>query len=233
MRHRRDSDECGGPPAAAATRLPFSATSVIEHERMHGSLRAAPWIFVALAACSRDDGASRSRTDSQREDSVMTAQQVRVRVRDLRAKVVLVNAWATWCDSCEHELPMLQQLADRLAPQSVRVLLVSVNEPDEHAQVRTFLADKGIRLTNFIAAPPLDAFKAGMNPRWPGMLPASFLFDETGKLRYFWGGEAFESEIVPVVEGLLAGKPIDGEARFDLAPEGANKASSKQNTRAR
>jgi hypothetical protein len=30
------------------------------------------------------------------------------------------------------------------------------------------------------------------------MPPASFLFDETGKLRYFWGGEAFESEIVPV-----------------------------------
>jgi hypothetical protein len=50
------------------------------------------------------------------------------------------------------------------------------------------------------------------------MLPASFLFDGTGKLRYFWGGEAFEAELTPIVDGLLAGKPIDGESRFDLAP---------------
>jgi hypothetical protein len=54
------------------------------------------------------------------------------------------------------------------------------------------------------------------------MLPASFLFDDAGKLRYFWGGEAFESEIMPIVEGLLAGHPIDGESRFDVAPEGPN-----------
>ena len=89
-------------------------------------------------------------------------------------------------------------------------------------------------MASYLAAPPLDAFKAGMSPRWPGMLPASFLFDETVKLRYFWGGEAFESEILPIVEGLLAGRPIDGESRFDLAPEGANvKGSPQQNTPAR
>lgn len=117
---------------------------------------------------------------------------------------------------------MLQKLADRFAPQGVQVLLVSVDEPDQMKQVRGFLVDKGIRLTSYLAAPPLDAFKAGMNPRWPGMLPASFLFDEKAKLRYFWGGEAFENEVVPIVEGLLAGKRIDGETRFDIAPEGAN-----------
>ena len=39
-----------------------------------------------------------------------------------------------------------------------------------------------------------------------------------GKVRYFWGGEAYENELVPIVEGLLAGQPIDGEARFGLAP---------------
>jgi hypothetical protein len=50
------------------------------------------------------------------------------------------------------------------------------------------------------------------------MLPASFLFDAAGKVRYFWGGEAYDAELVPIVEGLLEGKPIDGETRFDLAP---------------
>ena len=198
---------------------------------MDWMLRAAPWVFVGLVGCSRADTASPPLADST---SPVTAQQLRARVRDLHAKAVLVNAWATWCDSCEHELPMLQKLSERLTPQGVHVLLVSVNEPDELAEVRTFLAEKGIRLTNYLAAPPLDAFKAGMNPRWPGMLPASFLFDATGKLRYFWGGEAFESEMVPIVEGLLAGKAIDGESRFDVAPERANVSSApKRSTPAR
>ena len=50
------------------------------------------------------------------------------------------------------------------------------------------------------------------------MLPASFLFDGTGKLRYFWPGEAFENEVVPIIDGLLAGKAIDGEANISVSP---------------
>jgi thiol-disulfide isomerase/thioredoxin len=191
---------------------------------MHLARRAAPWFLLLSIGCSKDEGASRSRTDTPAEESLtaVTAEQLKTRLRALHAKAVLVNAWATWCDSCEHELPMLQKLAEKLGPQDVRVVLVSVDEPEERDQVRKFLVDKSIQLPNYLAARPLGSFKAGINPRWPGMLPASFLFDGTGKLRYFWGGEAFESEIVPIVEGLLAGRPIDGESRFDVAPEGAN-----------
>jgi hypothetical protein len=52
------------------------------------------------------------------------------------------------------------------------------------------------------------------------MLPASFLYDGAGTLRYFWGGEAFEDEVKPVLEALVAGKPIEGEATPSIAPEG-------------
>jgi hypothetical protein len=105
-----------------------------------------------------------------------------------------------------------------MAPKGVRVLLVSVDEPEDRARAKSFLADHAIRLPSYLAARPLGPFKSGIDPRWPGMLPASFLFDGAGKVRYFWGGEAYDEELVPVTEGLLAGKPIDGETRFDLAP---------------
>jgi thiol-disulfide isomerase/thioredoxin len=167
-------------------------------------------MVVGAAACSREPSSDAFAT--------ITVDELRAKVRSLGAKAVLVNAWATWCDSCQHELPMLQQLSERLAPNGVRVLLVSVDEPEDRDRARTFLAENGIRLPSYLAARPLGPFKTGLNPRWPGMLPASFLFDATGKLRYFWGGEAYEKELVPIVEGLLAGKAIDGETRFDLAP---------------
>jgi hypothetical protein len=50
------------------------------------------------------------------------------------------------------------------------------------------------------------------------MIPVSFLFDATGKLRYFWPGEVYEKELVPIVEGFVAGRHIDGTANFGLAP---------------
>ena len=62
------------------------------------------------------------------------------------------------------------------------------------------------------------AFKAAMAPRWPGMLPATFLFDRSGKVRYFWGGPVLETEIVPLLRRYLAGEHVDGMSNFALAP---------------
>jgi hypothetical protein len=50
------------------------------------------------------------------------------------------------------------------------------------------------------------------------MLPATFLFDSTGKLRYFWGGPVLENDVAPLLRRYLAGEHIDGEANFALAP---------------
>jgi thiol-disulfide isomerase/thioredoxin len=178
------------------------------------------WCVVALVACSRDAPPK----PEPSHVTTVTAEQLLTHVRELRAKAVLVNAWATWCDSCQHELPMLQKLAETYAARGVRVLLVSVDEAGEGQQVSAFLNENGVALTSYLAARPLGSFKEGMNPRWPGMLPASFLFDPAGKLRYFWPGEAYENEVVPVLDGLLAGQPIDGEANVGLAPGAARQA---------
>lgn len=146
------------------------------------------------------------------------AEELRGWMRTRKKKGTLVNAWASWCGPCREELPMLASIAKNLAAQSIDVVLVSVDEPDDRYKAEAFLKSFDIALPAFLAARPLGDFKVGLNPRWPGMLPASFLFDGTGKLRYFWGGEAFEHEIVAVIDGFLAGKPIDGESDFALAP---------------
>ena len=78
---------------------------------------------------------------------------------------------------------MLASLARNLAAQSVDVVLVSVDEPDDRNKAEAFLRSFDIKVPAYLAARPLGPFKEGLNPRWPGMLPASFLFDATGKLR--------------------------------------------------
>ncbi len=140
------------------------------------------------------------------------------KIKNSGHKGVVVNAWASWCDPCQHELPMLNRVSAQLAAQGVPIWLVSVDDPDGFAAARALLDSLHIELPSFAAEPPLAAFKVALNPKWPGMIPVSFLFDATAKLRYFWAGEVYEKELVPVVEGFVAGKHIDGVSDFGTAP---------------
>ena len=172
------------------------------------------------SAVPSSSGAELGPPSPAREDKLETISGAKLRERASRSgkKATLVNAWASWCGPCRREVPMLQALEGNLAAQGVEIVLVSVDEPEDAPKALSFLRDQKVSLKSYLAERPLDVFKRDLNPRWPGMLPASFLYDSEGKLRYFWGGEAFENEIVPVIEGLLSGKPIDGEASFPLAP---------------
>jgi len=194
-------------------------------------------VAVSLLGCSRDKAVRRSSSapaDSAalfgpRADLVPSALAVvdgaalLEKIRQSGHKGVVVNVWASWCDPCREELPMLARVAPKFAAQGVPIWLVSVDEPEGYSAAKGVLDSLHIELPAFAAAPPLQAFKLAMNPKWPGMIPVSFLFDGTGKLRYFWAGEVYEKELVPVVEGFIAGKHIDGVSDFGLAP-GATQA---------
>ena len=113
---------------------------------------------------------------------------------------------------------MLDAMSKNLRRQGIELVLVSVDEPEDQPKAEAFLKSFQIELPAYLAARPLGPFKEGLNPRWPGMLPATFLFDDSAKLRYFWGGPVEEHELLGVIEGFLAGKAIDGESDFTLAP---------------
>lgn len=113
---------------------------------------------------------------------------------------------------------MLVGMQTNLAPRGIGVMFVSVDESSSRDAAVSFLEEHGAKLPSYVAERPLGPFKVALNPNWPGMLPASFLFDKTGKLRYFWGGEVFEDELLDVVDKFLAGTLVDGEARFGLIP---------------
>jgi len=51
----------------------------------------------------------------------------RVALDALRGKVVLVNFWATWCKPCEDEMPAMERLYRRLAPEGFELLAISVD----------------------------------------------------------------------------------------------------------
>jgi thiol-disulfide isomerase/thioredoxin len=150
---------------------------------------------------------------------MLSADELIAEIRATGNKGTLVNAWASFCGPCRREIPMLEALSANLRAEGIAVYLVSLDDPADAPKAEAFLRERHVTLKSALVKPPIGAFKQRINPRWPGMLPASFLFDVEGRLRYYFGGEAFEEELVPVLDAFARGQPIEGEAGFQVAPE--------------
>src|SRR2546422_6932882 len=48
-----------------------------------------------------------------------------------RGKPLLVNFWATWCEPCREEYPMINDLARQYAPQGLIVVGISLDDDGE------------------------------------------------------------------------------------------------------
>lgn len=148
---------------------------------------------------------------------LVDSRQLLDRVRRSRATAVLVNCWASWCGSCKEELPSLVRLKQTF-DEAIDVIFVSMDDADGRPVASAMFHELESHTPGYAVDEPLETFKAAMNPRWTGVIPATFLFDRSGKLHYFWGGTVYENEITPLLRRYLAGENIDGEANFVLAP---------------
>lgn len=55
----------------------------------------------------------------------------KIRLSDYRGKVVFINFWATWCATCEVEMPSMQKLYDRFKGKGFEMLTISVDKDPE------------------------------------------------------------------------------------------------------
>ena len=97
---------------------------------------------------------------------------------DLEGKVVLVNAWATWCTPCVIEMPSFQRVYDDYRDQGFLVLGVSRDQGDP-SKVINFLEKKGI---TYPVAMSWDVDLGGITE--VSILPTSFLIGRDGTIRH-------------------------------------------------
>jgi peroxiredoxin len=62
--------------------------------------------------------------------TVRDLQGKRVRLAELRGKVVVLAFWATWCAPCLQELPHLEALQKKLGKDGLTVIAVATDGPD-------------------------------------------------------------------------------------------------------
>jgi len=125
-----------------------------------------------------------------------------------RGKALLVNFWATWCEPCREEYPMLNDLARQYAPQGLHVVGVSFDDDGEMLLVRRFLARYKPVFPNYRKrSGKQEAFVQSVNAGWTGAIPASFFYapDGTQVGHLFGGGQRATYELA--IHTLLLSVP--------------------------
>ena len=102
---------------------------------------------------------------------------------------MLLDFWATWCDSCRAELPHLIRLQAKLKSQGFELIAISADEPEQDAAAQKVLKQFAVPGPVYRKqAKDDDRFINSIDAKWSGALPALFLYDKSGrKVRSFIG----------------------------------------------
>lgn len=128
-------------------------------------------------------------------------------VEQYRGKPLLINFWATWCEPCRDEYPMLNELAKEYAPKGLRVVGVDSDQDGDLILMRRFIARYKPVFPNYRKKPAKPDDEAGFNqavlPEWRGQLPATFLYDKDGRLIGHFIGARDRATYEAVIRKLL------------------------------
>jgi thiol-disulfide isomerase/thioredoxin len=128
---------------------------------------------------------------------------------------LLINFWATWCEPCRREIPLLKSLRHERAGDGLQVVGIAV---DEAGAVRTYAAGRGIDYPVLVGEEgglaAVGAF--GMDT----VLPFSVFADREGRVLALKIGELHRDEAEFILDRL---REVD---RGTLTPKAAREAIS-------
>src|ERR1700674_3110983 len=81
-----------------------------------------------------------SKRQTAQDPKIIDAQGYQELVEQYRGKPLLVTFWATWCEPCRDEYPMLNELAKEYASKGLHVVGVSMDDDGDMILMRRFIA---------------------------------------------------------------------------------------------
>lgn len=127
-------------------------------------------------------------------------------IADYRGQVVLLNLWATWCAPCVIEMPSIQRLYDRYRSAGLKVVGVSVDDPEFEPRILEFVAEHHLTfeiLHEGSGTIESDYQSAG--------IPSTYLIGRDGRIRKLHlGASDWDSPPNRALVASLLGVTVDG-----------------------
>ena len=135
----------------------------------------------------------------------LTTQDLLAKLSDRSAEVTLVNFWATWCRPCVAELPDLIRVTKSAPAGSVRLVLVSFDDPKDRAKASQLLGKLGVDFPTFLKKGTDQEFLDEIDPSWEGTLPLTLAYNRAGKLVARHQNQATADEFIQLIESARRG----------------------------
>lgn len=134
----------------------------------------------------------------------------RTRLSEQRGKVVILTFWATWCAPCREELPNLEGIQEQVGTDKLVVLAMSFKDSDETMRyLKKNAKQSGWKLTMLMDPNGDIADKYGIHS-----IPHMLLIGRDGNIAAIHSGfgDGSLNSLVPEINALLAGKPVQAAA---------------------
>jgi cytochrome c biogenesis protein CcmG/thiol:disulfide interchange protein DsbE len=129
------------------------------------------------------------------------------KLSDLKGKkVVMIDFWATWCNICKREMPILQKVYLEYKDKGVEFFGIALDDADKIKQIRKILVEKGVTYPVLIDQ---DQKVATEVYQLAGPIPYKVVIDLNGIIVYDHVGDYvdYPPEIVDVFDQILEAAP--------------------------
>lgn len=127
-------------------------------------------------------GAQVPKTPATHDPEMIDAPGYQNLVEEYRGKPLLVTFWATWCEPCRDEYPMLNELAKQYAPKGLKVVGVNLDDDGDLILMRRFIARYKPIFPNYRKKKGGESpFVEAVLPGWNGSIPLSVFYAKDGR----------------------------------------------------
>ena len=127
----------------------------------------------------------------------------RVTLHELHGKVVVLNFWATWCEPCVKEMPLLVEVATRYKDRGIVVVAASLDDEDARPTVEEIAGLLGEAVEVWVGASLVDMDKMQLG----SALPATAVLDRNGVIVVTKRGALQPGSLDAALDALLEQKP--------------------------
>ncbi len=159
-------------------------------------------VVLLLAGLARASPQQEPANESGQEVATLTLRDLKgqpVSLESLRGRIVVLNFWATWCEPCREEMPVLEKLHAEYAARGISVIGASADRPETQRRIAPFLRKAKITFPIWTGATTVEMERMQLGIG----LPATAVVDGDGQIAFRILGPIEEQHLRERLEWLL------------------------------